>query len=159
MPGEVYFYHLRRRTLDSLAPDLLEKSLERGWRVTLRAGGAERLAALDAWLWTYRDDSFLPHGGAGDPHPDRQPVYLTAGDETPNDPHALMLIDGAEANETEIRRLERVMTLFDGQDEAAVQAARGFWRRVVAAGAAAQYWAEGPDGRFAKKAESAARTA
>ena len=150
----MYFYHLTRRTLDSTAPELLEKCLERGWRGVLRLGGAERLAALDGWLWTWREDSFLPHGGPADPFPERQPIYLTAGDETPNAPSALMLADGAEATEAEIARLERVMTLFDGRDEAAVEAARGFWRRVVAAGATARYWAEGPEGRFSERARS-----
>lgn len=153
MAGEVFFYHLTRRTLETLAPDLLERCLARGWRVTLRAGGPERLAALDSWLWTYREESWLPHGGPADPEPERQPIYLTAGDETPNDPDALMLIDGAEAQEAEIARLARVMTIFDGRDEAAVNQARGFWRRVVAGGARAEYWAE-EGGRFIRKAQS-----
>ena len=154
MPGEVFFYHLLRRSLDSLAPELLERSLERGWRVTLRAGSAERLAALDGWLWTWREDSWLPHGTSADPEPERQPIYLTAGAETPNRPDALLLVDGAEAREAEIAGLARVMTIFDGRDEAAVEQARAFWRRAVAAGAGAQYWAEDPSGRFQRKAVS-----
>ena len=31
---EVLFYHLQNMTLESVLPPLLEKSLERGWRVT-----------------------------------------------------------------------------------------------------------------------------
>jgi len=58
---EVLFYHLQNMSLDNVLPPLLEKSLERGWRVVVQSTSPERADALDAHLWTYRDDSFLPH--------------------------------------------------------------------------------------------------
>lgn len=153
MAGDVWFYHLTRRTLEDAVPDLLEKCRARDWRVTLRAGSAERAEALNARLWTFRDDSFLPHGTAADGFAARQPIYLTAGPETPNDPAVLFLVDGAEATAAEAARFERVVTVFDGRDETAVQAARAFWRAVVAAGASASYWAE-ERGGWTRKAQS-----
>ena len=59
---EMLFYHLQRQPLERVLPTLLERSLERGWRVVVQAPSEERVDALDAHLWTYRDDSFLPHG-------------------------------------------------------------------------------------------------
>lgn len=64
---EILFYHLERQSLESALPLLVEKSLERGWRVVVRAGSAERLDAIDTALWTYREDSFLPHGATARP--------------------------------------------------------------------------------------------
>jgi DNA polymerase-3 subunit chi len=154
MPGEVFFYHLTRRTLETTAPDLLEKCLERGWRVTLRAVSPERVEALDSLLWTYRDDSFLPHASAREGRADSQPIFLTHTSDTPNSPDALMLVDGADADAAELTGMARVMTLFDGRDDSAVAAARDLWRRAVAAGARARYWAETEDGRWTQKAES-----
>lgn len=151
--AEVHFYHLTRTPLEAAAPPLLEKCLARGWRVTLRAGSAERVAALNRHLWTWRDDSFLPHGAAEDGHGARQPVWLTAGPDMPNDPQALMLADGAEAAPEEMARLERTLLLFDGHDEAALAAARGIWRSVTSAGLKAIYWSEGAEGGWAKTAE------
>ncbi len=149
--AEVHFYHLTRTSLEGAAPLLLEKCLERGWRVTVRLGAPERVAALDRHLWIYRDESFLPHGAPGAPSPERQPIWLTSGSETPNDPQALMLADGAEATPEEMSKLDRTMLLFDGRDEAAVAAARDFWRRAKAAGLGATYWAEGDRGGWTKK--------
>jgi DNA polymerase-3 subunit chi len=40
---EVLFYHLQRRPLESALPQLLEKSLERGWRVIVQAATEERI--------------------------------------------------------------------------------------------------------------------
>src|ERR1700685_1928225 len=58
---EVLFYHLQDMTLENVLPPLLEKSIERGWRVAVQSTSEERADALDAHLWTYREDSFLPH--------------------------------------------------------------------------------------------------
>ncbi len=78
-PPEVLFYHLERQPLERALPALLEKTLAKGWRAVVQAASEERLAALDLALWTYADDSFLPHGTAKTGSADAQPVYLTAG--------------------------------------------------------------------------------
>lgn len=153
---EVLFYHLTQRSLELALPDLLEKSMERGWRAVVRAGSRERAEALNAHLWTYRDDSFLPHGGPGDGPGDRQPVYVTSGEEAPNEPEILFLVDGAEGSAESFRRFARVILMFDGHDQQAVEHARGDWRAVSEAGLKAIYWAQDDSGRWVKKAESGA---
>ena len=75
--GAAYFYHLTQRPLVETLTMLLEKSLANGWRVALRGSDREGLQALDRALWTYSDDSFLPHGMAGGPRDAEQPVLLT----------------------------------------------------------------------------------
>ncbi len=59
---EIWFYHLQRQPLEKALPQILEKSLEKGWRAVVQAKSDERLEALDAWLWTYAEASFLAHG-------------------------------------------------------------------------------------------------
>lgn len=151
--AEAWFYHLTESPLEATAPDLLERCLGRGWRVLVRAGTPARVSALDHLLWTYRDESFLPHGTSADPRAERQPVYLTSGREAPNAPDALMLVDGAEASPEEMGRFERCMVVFDGHDPQALQQARGAWKAVSASGMKALYWAQ-EDGRWVKRAES-----
>lgn len=152
--GEALFYHLTARPLEAAAPEMLEKCLERAWRVTLRAGSAERVAALNAHLWTWRDESFLPHGDASDGSAARQPIYLTAGPETPNAPDVLFVVDGAEATPTEFAALTRVVTLFNGADDAAVAQARAQWRIAREAGCKCVYWAQHEDGGWVKQQEA-----
>ncbi|MBP0481013.1 DNA polymerase III subunit chi [Sagittula salina] len=151
--GNVLFYHLTRQPLDVTLSMLLGKSLERGWRVVVRGADAGRLEWLDQRLWLQPEDGFLPHGLAGGPHDAAQPVLLTAQPELPNDPACLMALDGAEISLDEVDRLDRSCILFDGQDGAAVQMARGQWKALTGAGAKAQYWSE-ESGRWEKKAES-----
>src|SRR5690606_36236644 len=95
--GEVLFYHLERRPLESVLPGLLARSLQRGWRVVVQVGSDERLAHLNAHLWSYDDASFLPHGSAADGNAAEQPIWLTVADDNPNGAHVRFLVDGAEA--------------------------------------------------------------
>ena len=150
---EVRFYHLTEQPLEAVLPVMLERSLERGWRVVLRGTLDARIEALDSHLWSYRDDSFLPHGRDGGGEEARQPILLTTGAETPNDPNTLFLIDGAESDPGEIKTMEMVAILFDGLDPAAVEQARGQWRAVTGAELKAVYWAQ-ENGGWVKKAES-----
>lgn len=135
---EVWFYHLERTGLDQALPELLEKTLKRGWKALVRLREPDRARALDGWLWTWRDDSFLPHGLDDEPNAARQPILLTTGFENANAADALFLVDGAEPGE--LTGYARCVVLFDGADEAQLAVARAQWSAVKATGAAVSYW-------------------
>lgn len=147
---EVRFYHLLSRTPEQVLPELLEKTLERGWRAVVLAGSPERVEALDHHLWTYDDRSFLPHGSAATGDPGYQPIWLTDRDENPNGAKVLFQIDGALTAAPE--GYERVCDLFDGNDPAGVEAARERWRRLKQGGHALSYWQQTERGRWEQKA-------
>lgn len=135
---EVWFYHLERTGLDQALPELLERTLSRGWKALVRTPLAERVDHLDGWLWSYREDSFLPHAPAGEPNAPRQPVLLTTGFENPNAADALFLLDGADPGELD--GFARCIVLFDGADDVQLAGARGLWARIKAAGHPVSYW-------------------
>ena len=133
-----------------MLPVLVEKTLARGWRALLRFSTPERLETIDSALWTYRDESFLPHGSARDGHADRQPVFLTLDDANPNGAAVLFLLEAAEEREPE--RFSRVIRLFDGADEEAKALARTEWKRAKAAGFEVSYWRQDASGAWKKSA-------
>lgn len=147
---DVLFYHLERQPLERVLPSLLEKTLERGWRAVVQAGSEERLEALDTALWTYSEDSFLPHGTKKDGQSAEQPIYLTTGDETPNGAGVRFLVDGATAASFE--GYARIVYLFDGRDEDAKAQARADWQAAKGAGVAVTYWRQNDSGRWEKLA-------
>ncbi|MBI4273502.1 MAG: DNA polymerase III subunit chi [Rhizobiales bacterium] len=148
---EVLFYHLHRQPLERVLPPLLEKSLERGWRVVVQTSSEERVEALDAHLWTYRDDGFLPHGLASETEAAVQPVLLTTTEQNPNSANVRFLIDGAPVPDN-VSAYQRIVLIFDGEDEEAVTAARAHWSAVKAKGFEATYWQPDEQGRWVKKA-------
>jgi DNA polymerase-3 subunit chi len=148
---EVLFYHLVRQPLERVLPSLLERSLERGWRVVVQSSSDERVEALDAHLWTYRDDSFLPHGTAKAGEAAEQPILLTTADHNPNGAQVRFLIDGAPVP-ADASSYQRIVLIFDGEDDDAVAAARASWTEVKAQGFEATYWQPDEQGRWVKKA-------
>ena len=132
---------------------LLSKSLENDWNVAVRGSDREVLAELDRVLWLGPEEYFLPHGLAGADDDALQPVLLTTEMTAANAPDCVMSVNGAEVTADEVGMLERVCVLFDGNDEVALNRARGQWKALKDAGASAQYWSE-ESGRWEKKAET-----
>ncbi len=147
---EVWFYHLERTGLDQALPELLDKTLARGWRAVVRAASADRIEHLDGWLWSYRDDSFLPHGVDHEPNAARQPIVLTLKADNPNGAQALFLIDGAEPGDLD--GYDRCLVLFDGKDEDQLALARRQWSALKAGGGAMSYWKQAAQGKWEKQA-------
>jgi DNA polymerase III subunit chi len=148
--AEVLFYHLTESKLEDALPPLLEKSVERGWTVAVQTRDPERRDALEAHLWIYRDDSFLPHGTDEGVSPDRQPVLLTVQPDNLNAASVRFLVDGAEPPEA--LDYDRVVFVFDGYDATQLDAARAQWKKLKGEGHQLTYWQQTPEGRWEKKA-------
>lgn len=141
------FYELKGQTPERVLPPLLQKSLERGWRVVVQAASEERVEALDAHLWTFRDDAFLPHGTWRDGDAAAQPVLLTVNDDNPNGATVRFLLEGA-APPADVSIYQRLVLLFDGEDADARAAARQRWAAAKSAGLTVTYWLADDNGRW-----------
>ncbi len=129
---------------------LLERALEQNWRIVLRGRDAGFLSWLDQKLWLGPDDGFLPHGLAGGPHDELQPILLTTEAMSAE---CLISVEGAEISPEHVNASKRAMILFDGMNEPAVAHARVQWKQLTAAQCKAKYWSEA-SGRWEMKAES-----
>ena len=149
---ETLFYHLERRTIEEVLPELLERTLARGWRALVRCDTAERAEVLDTLLWTYREDSFLPHACAGDGNASLQPILISTQRELANQPDVLFLVGGQMPvwDSAELARLSRIVLLFDGSDTTRLSAAREAWKAADAAGHAVTYWRQNTAGKWQK---------
>jgi DNA polymerase-3 subunit chi len=146
---EILFYHLTESTLEKALPELLEKSLERGWNVVVQTGGEERRDALDNHLWTFRDDSFLAHGVDSEKQPDDQPVFLTVTETNPNNAAIRFFVDGASPGD--ISAYERVVVMFDGHDEEQLAQARLQWKKWKDDGGKLTYWQQTSEGGWKRQ--------
>jgi DNA polymerase-3 subunit chi len=147
---EILFYHMKGQTLEQVLPALLQKSLERGWRVVVQASSDERIDMLDAHLWTWRDDTFLPHGTWRDSEAAEQPILLTVNDENPNRAGVRFLVEGATMP-GDAAAYQRVVLVFDGQDPEAVETARARWTEAKAAGFEVAYWQADENGGWRRQ--------
>jgi DNA polymerase-3 subunit chi len=134
---EVWFYHLERSSPEEVLPDLLERTLARGWRALVFAPDRREVELLDERLWTYRDDSFLPHGLRGGPMDARHPVLLSETPENTNEAQAFFVLGGEPFD---LGGFERTMVLFDGRSEPDLARARRLWSSLKANGHEVVYW-------------------
>lgn len=144
------FYHLLHQTIDSALPVLLEKSLAKSWRVIVRSDDPARISKLNEILWTYKEDSFLPHNSFEGSHKENQPIYLTIYNENPNQAHVCFVIDGALPYEQD--QFKRIVYIFDGKNEDRVHAARALWKELKNQDHDLTYWQQSQHGGWEKKA-------
>lgn len=112
---------------------LLRKACASGARVVV-TGPREDLAALDAALWTFSAQDFLPHGlleALPEAACERTPIVLAAAPLQAA--HRQVLVNlGAQAPEG-FEQFERLIELVSGDDEALNQA-RVRWKQYAARG-------------------------
>jgi len=148
---EILFYQLKGQALEQVLPPLIQKSLERGWRVAVQASSDERIEALDAHLWTWRDDAFVPHGIWRDAEAAEQPVLLTLDDANPNGAAVRFLVEGASMP-GDVAAYQRLVVLFDGEDPEALEEARARWSKAKEEGFEVTYWLTDKNGRWQRQA-------
>lgn len=146
---DYWFYHLEASTLEGVLPGLLEKTLEKGWRALVKLP-QEKLAEMDAFLWTFRDDAFLPHGRDDEPMETLHPILLSATKDSAEGFDAVFLIDGAELSD--MAGVSRAMVMINGRSQEDITRERGRWKALKDAGQSLSYYQQDERGRWAKKA-------
>lgn len=147
---ELQFYHLLTTSLNHALPKLLEKALGGDYRVHVKCADAAVVKSLDDQLWSYDPDSFLPHGSAA-AQADQQPIFLSDDSVVKNEANLLVITDGTALAES-VEGIERVLDIFDGNDESAVMAARQRWKAYKEAGHSLRYIKQQPSGGWKQEA-------
>ena len=140
---EVRFYHMERSTLEGALPALLNKAIEQG-NIVVQSDTSQNVESLNAHLWTYDPNSFLPHGSNKDGHAESQPIWLTDKEENPNGSDILILTHGA--TNQNIKDYKLCCEMLNGNDENAVTEARLRWKEYKDQGFEITYWQQGQSG-------------
>lgn len=148
---EILFYELSGQTLERVLPPLVARSLERGWRVVVQAASDERVEALDAHLWTWRDDAFLPHATWRDLEAAEQPCLLTVNEDNPNGAAVRFLLEGVGIP-GDAMTYQRLVLLLDGDDPEALAMGQARASKAKIEGFAVTYWRSDEGGRWQRQA-------
>lgn len=150
--SRIDFYHLQKQSLDEVLPKLLMKSYSSGKKAVVKIGKEDKLEQINSYLWTFQDESFLPHGSKKDGFAEQQPIWLTLLDDNPNHADFLFLTEGAEIGLDKIADYERIFNIFDGNSEEALLQARRLWKEYKSAGCDVFYWQQDSNGKWEQKA-------
>ena len=147
--AEIRFYHLLSKSLEAALPEILVKAVAGGRRVVVKTANPAMTERLNEHLWTWSEQSFLPHGSKKDGFAADQPVWLTEGDDNPNGAKVLILTGGAVA--ADYNAYDLCCEMLDGHDDEAIAHARMRWVELKKHDHEMTYWQQNENGGWAKK--------
>lgn len=147
---ELLFYHLESKKLEQVLPVLLEKTIQKGWRAVVQVANESQISTIDDLLWTYSEQSFLPHGLASDDLAASHPIVVTDQPDNVDKREARFFVGSARPT-AQSNDYERLIYLLDGHDPEAMQNAREDWKALKDI-FASTYWQQDANGRWEKKA-------
>ena len=145
------FYHLQKTPLEQVLPKLCEKAYATGKRIKILVGNDERVEFLNSLLWTYSEESFLPHGSKKDGFASEQPIFLSSTEDNENNAELLILVDGAMPSIDILKTYERVLNIFDGNDNISLNNSRDYWKMIKSTDGELHYWQQKDNGSFEQK--------
>lgn len=101
--------------IDLVACRLIEKAYQRGHRIFVYCANANDAAAMDELLWTYKDDSFIPHNLQGEGPTPPPPVQI-GHEGTPQGFHDL-LVNLAPIIPAFYTNFKRIIEIVGGDEE------------------------------------------
>ena len=145
------FYHLQESPLEQVLPKLTEKAYATGKNIKILVGTEERVEFINSLLWTYNEESFLPHGSKKDGFAEEQPIFISADEKNENHAEILILVDGALPDVQYLTNYERVLNIFDGKSETSLNNAREYWKEIKSLDGELHYWQQKNNGSFEQK--------
>lgn len=149
---QIDFYHLQKTAKDTVLITLVEKSIAIGKRIFIKAR-TENINHIDELLWSYKDDSWVPHGAFGNGFEDKQPILIGDTVNHANQAEYLILTDGADISELD--GFERCLNIFDEKSEKELQNARALWKALPTGNNKVNYWAQSSTGKWELKQSKA----
>ncbi|MET3589432.1 DNA polymerase-3 subunit chi [Bartonella silvatica] len=146
---DILFYHLTQSTFEDILPTLVERALDRFGRMIIQCVSEKQRDVIDARLWVYADEAFIGHGTECDQYPNFQPVFLTTGQENPNDSKIRFLIEGAVC--TDIDFYQRLVVIFDGRNDEQLNLVRAQWKKYKMQNHNLTYWQQTENRSWEKK--------
>ena len=108
-----------------IACRLAEKGWQQGYKVLLRVADADQAKVLDELLWTFRQESFVPHG-LHDEDPEAA-VIITHGDAPPDSGGLLInLADDVPQRADRFQRIADIVAATDAAKNAGRQRYRAY---------------------------------
>jgi DNA polymerase-3 subunit chi len=130
---EVLFVEVTANRLEMRACEIAERVYLRGDRLQISAADQPQADRIDDLLWTFRPDSFVPHGfPRGDKDGFSPPVVISIGEEKIPGFESLLMLNYCPV-ET-VGQFSRVIHLVVADSLERLEASRRYWTQLKDAG-------------------------
>ena len=112
---EINFYKITRSSVEKLLPRLLEKIIQEGSMVNFLFKNQNRLEYIDDFLWTYSNESFIPHYVDDSNYINVHPILLSLSENINNNADVFVTIEGYLPEN--IEKYKKIIDIIDGKDD------------------------------------------
>jgi len=130
---EVLFVEVTANRMEMRACEIAERTYVQGGRLQIVAADPQQAVRLDSLLWTFRPDSFVPHGfPEGEKAKLVPPVIITTEEEKIPGFESLLMLGFCPAKT--VGQFSQVFHLVVADNPERLEASRRFWTQLRDAG-------------------------
>jgi DNA polymerase-3 subunit chi len=135
---EILFVETSARRMEMRACEIAEENYAQGRKVQIIVVDQEQAERLDDLLWTFKPDSFVPHGlWAGSSDEPEQPVVITTRMEAVKDMDSLLMMGYTEVDL--VSQFSHVFHLVVTDNQERLDNSRRYWTLLKDAGFSLQH--------------------
>ena len=137
---KAFFYNMSHRDVVADIAWLAENIFKKNNRIVIFCTDQETTEVVDDFLWSTRDDSFIPHSKKKDGKDTFDPILVTADLDGVYDHNVLLALNGGLIKEKDWQRFAKIYYFFDDQDIKEKENARSMWKSFSSLNIDCKYW-------------------
>ena len=137
---KAFFYNMSHRDVVADIAWLAENIFKKNNRIIIFCADQETTEVVDDFLWSTRDDSFIPHSIKKDGKDTFDPILVTADLDGSYDHNVLLALNGGLIKEKDWQRFAKIYYFFDDQDIKEKENARSMWKSFSSLNIDCKYW-------------------
>ena len=137
---KAYFYNSSHRNVVADISWLIEKLFKEKNRILVCCEDQETIEVIDAFLWAYKEEEFIPHSIATKEKNSIYPILITTDIHEDYDHNVLLALSGVLIKEKDWQKFEKAYYFFDDQENKEKENAREMWKNFSALNIECKYW-------------------
>ena len=137
---KAFFYNVSHRDVVADIAWLAENIFKKNNRIVIFCTDQETTEVVDDFLWSTRDDSFIPHSKKKDGKDTFDPILVTADLDGSYEHNVLLALNGVLIKEKDWQRFAKIYYFFDDQDIKEKENARSMWKNFSSLNIDCKYW-------------------
>ena len=137
---KAFFYNSSHRDVVRDIAWLTENIFKKNNRIVIFCTDHETAEVVDDFIWSYRDDSFIPHSIKKHRETSLDPILVTTDLDGGYEHNVLVALNGVLIKENDWQRFTKIYYFFDDQDSEEKETARSMWKSFSSLDVNCKYW-------------------
>ncbi len=137
---KAFFYNSSHRDVVRDITWLTENIFKKRNRIVIFCTDQETAEVVDDFIWSYGDDSFIPHSIKKYRETSLDPILVTTDLDGGYEHNVLVALNGVLIKENDWQRFTKIYYFFDNQDIEEKENARSMWKSFSSLEVNCKYW-------------------